>query len=144
MANFAHGDFFPKNPQKYVGTGKIEYRSSWELSCMHIWDQHPNVVHWSSEPFKIPYQDPFTGKKRHYIPDFLVVYIDKNGIKHGEMIEVKPIRQTMLESAKSKNDKYAIAINTAKWKSAVAWCDANGLVFRVLTESQIYQNTSKR
>lgn len=142
MTRFIQGIFIPKNPQKYVGQGKIEFRSSWEKVFMEKCDQHPNIIQWASEPIKIPYIDP-VGKKRNYIPDFLISYIDKDGIKKCEMIEIKPFRQTMIEAAKTRKDKIAVAKNTAKWKYANAWCVEKGIIFRVLTEKHLFQNTGR-
>jgi hypothetical protein len=111
---------------------------------MNKCDQHPDVIQWASESVKIPYQDPFTGKKRTYIPDFLIIFRDINGNKRGEILEVKPMRQTMKEAAKTKRDRYAVEINTAKWKAAESYCKMyDNLQFRIMTEQQIYRNTGK-
>ena len=45
---------------------------------MRLCDEHPNVAKWASESIKIPYRHPFTGKYTVYVPDFFVVYVDKN------------------------------------------------------------------
>jgi len=141
MANkFASGFYRPTHPEKYLGKTLPTYRSSWELTLMRVFDSHPSVVGWASEPIQIPYQDPSSGRWRAYIPDFLLVYIDAKGVKHGEVIEVKPARQTLESAAKTKRDRAAIAINTAKWQAAQAWCSNSGLRFRVMTEAEIFRN----
>jgi hypothetical protein len=66
---------------------------------MRLCDEHPNVYQWASESIKIPYRHPFTGKYTVYVPDFFIVYQDKEGRKHAEMVEVKPMSQTTMESA---------------------------------------------
>jgi hypothetical protein len=78
MRNTARGKFVPKNPEKYQGMGDPTYRSSWELTFMMFCDNNPAVEHWASESVKIPYRDPLTGKNTVYVPDFLIVYLDRN------------------------------------------------------------------
>jgi hypothetical protein len=69
------GKFIPKNPQKYFGgsVDAITYRSSWEWSCMRYFDEHPQVIGWSSETCSIPYFNPFLKKQTVYVPDFVIV-----------------------------------------------------------------------
>lgn len=132
------GEFIPKNPSKYVGSYPIIYRSSWELAFMRKADSHPNIINWASETIKIPYYNPITSKYTVYVPDFLVVYEDKNGKRHQELIEIKPKSQTVLSEAKSRRDKLSLAINAAKWKAAAAWCRKHNIFFRVMTEEDIF------
>jgi len=145
MPNFARGKFYPKNPQKYVGNKVPTYRSSWEMSFMGFCDQNPHIVQWASESIKIPYLDPIDGRRRKYIPDFLIQYHDKNGKAHTELIEIKPKKQTTLkEAGRSKKAQEAVILNEAKWKSAVAFCDRMGIIFRILTEDDLFLNGKKR
>ena len=140
MANKYHSDVFqPKNPNKYVGTFPIVYRSAWELTFMNVCDQHPNILQWASESIQIPYQHPLTGRWHRYIPDFLILYTDKDGKRHGELVEIKPASQAILERARSKRDKEAFIINSAKWKAAEAFCAQKSLKFRVMTEYDLYR-----
>ena len=97
MPKFASGRFEMKNPDKYVGKKTPLARSSWEFVFMRMLDEHQGVQNWASESIQIPYRDPLTGKYTVYVPDFFVVYVDKNGNKHAEVIEVKPESQTRLE-----------------------------------------------
>jgi hypothetical protein len=140
MANkWAKGQFIPKNPEKYGGKGKIIYRSSWEWRFMQFCDTNPAVLTWASESVRIPYKNPLTGKNTSYVPDFLVMYVDKNGQKHAELIEIKPSAQATMEAAgKSMRNKASVAINTAKWIAAKAWCKAQGITFRVITEKDMF------
>ena len=110
---------------------------------MNVCDTHPNIVQWASESLKIPYEDPFTGKIRNYIPDFFIVYVDKQGLLHREIIEIKPLSQSIEEAAKSKKDLEAIMLNEAKWTAAYAWCKSQNIKFRIMTEQQLYK-TGKR
>lgn len=144
MANYANGEYTPTNPQKYIGKYPIQYRSSWELSVFRVLDAHPNVTQWASESITIPYQHPLTGKWTFYVPDILVVFVDKNGGKRAELIEIKPAKETYDNLAKSKKDKATLAVNKAKWAAAIQWCQKQGLQFRVLTEQQLFSNGKKK
>lgn len=141
---FAKGKFNPSNPTKYAGRNTPTYRSSWELSFMQFCDNHPSVIQWASESMSIPYKNPLTGKNTFYVPDFFIMYQDKNGTNRAELIEVKPRTQTTMENARSIRDKAAVAVNHAKWAAASAFCKQNGMIFRVITEHDIYQNARKK
>jgi hypothetical protein len=139
MAKYAQGFFIPKNPEKYVGNGKIRYRSSWELTFMMFADSNPKVIKWASESIQIPYRNPLSGKQTIYVPDFFVVYQDRNGKTISELIEIKPKAQTMItEKTRSARDRASIAVNHYKWQAAQAWCSRMGVKFRVITESDIF------
>lgn len=132
------GIFVPKNPSKVIGKGSIKYRSSWEQVFMRFCDENPSVVNWGSEVLRIPYRNPLTGKNTIYVPDFIVVYIDKNGKQHAEVIEIKPLKEAVMERARSQRDKIMLAVNLSKWQAAQAWCSQNNLVFRLVTEQQLF------
>lgn len=140
MARFAQGKFNCKNPQKYVGRKTPTYRSSWEFAFMKFCDEHPSVAKWASEAIKIPYRNPFTGKQTIYVPDFFVVYVDKNGKQHVEVVEVKPYNQTVKEKARSKHNQAHWALNQVKWAAANAYCKQNGMKFRVVSENDIFHS----
>ena len=130
LPRFARGKFSPKNQEKYVGTKTPTYRSSWEHAFMRLCDEHPNVYQWASESIKIPYRHPFTGKYTVYVPDFFVVYTDKNGGKHAELVEVKPKAQTNIyDAGKSQGKKKQAVINMAKWEAANAYAKQNKIRF---------------
>jgi len=144
MAKFAQGDFKPKNPEKYVGKGTIRYRSGWELTFMMFCDNNKNVTQWSSESIRIPYRHPLTGKQTIYVPDFLVVYVDKTGRQIAEMVEIKPKKQTLIESkGASAQLRATVAINHAKWAAAQAYCRRMGIAFRVITEDDLFRNGAR-
>ena len=140
---FQQGIYTPGNPEKYVGKRAPRYRSGWELAVMRMADNHPNVIAWGSETHRIPYRNPLTGKQTTYVPDFLMVYEDRNKNKKAEMIEVKPSAQ-MLGEARGPNQQAAAVVNAAKWEAARAWCKKQGLGFRVITEREIYNSPQKR
>jgi hypothetical protein len=145
MGKFAQGKYKIKNPEKYVGTKAPTYRSSWELVFCKMLDEHPGVQNWASESIQIPYRDPLTGKQTIYVPDFFIVYVDKNKKKHAELIEVKPDSQTRLESVgKSRYNQEQYIKNLAKWEAATAWCKQKGIRFRVVTEHDIFHQGGPR
>lgn len=139
MAKWAQGIYVPKNPQKYIGRGRIKYRSSWELVFCQFCDNNPKIIQWASESINIPYRNPFTGKQTIYVPDFFIIYQDPRGSKVAELVEIKPKKQTMIEEkVTSARDRMAVALNHAKWQAAAAWCKAQGINFRVINEDQIF------
>lgn len=145
MAKFAQGKYVIKNPEKYAGNRTPMYRSSWEWAFMQFCDNHPGVIQWASEAIKIPYKNPLTGKNTIYVPDFLVVYQDKNGTKRAEVIEVKPKKETTMEQAgRSRQAQAKVILNSAKWEAANRYCKQNKLVFRIVTEDDIFHRPKKR
>lgn len=139
MANYAQGIYTPKNPHKYVGKHKPKYRSGWEFTFMTFCDNHAGVISWASEAIQIPYKNPLTGKQTVYIPDFFVLYEDKNGNKRAEIVEIKPKKQSLIESrVASAKDRLTVALNHAKWAAAMAYCKKIGVTFRVITEDDLF------
>jgi hypothetical protein len=152
MAN--KGVFTPKNPQKYLAANirEITYRSSWELSAMMFFDNAPSILGWSSEsiPTKtmhesgIAYLNPFTGRQSIYVPDFFVIYVDKNGKRHAEVIEIKPsdevppamggVRGRLTEQKEARR-----MLNLAKFTAAIEHCARRGWQFRVMTEKEMFR-----
>lgn len=143
MAKYANGKYQVKNAEKYIGKKQPTYRSGWEFTFMTFCDNNPAVVSWASEPFMVPYRNPFTGKNTIYVPDFLIVYMDKGQQRHAEVVEVKPRKEVALENARSDRDRAAAILNAAKWQAAKAWCAQQGLRFRIVTEDDIYAGVKK-
>lgn len=142
---FAKDTYKVKNPEKYLGNRAPVYRSSWELTFMMFCDNNPSIQQWASEAVKIPYRDPLTGKQTVYVPDFLITYVDKNLKQHGELIEIKPAKQSIRERVgKNPYDQAQYVKNMAKWEAATAWARNHGLKFRVLNEHDIYFSPNKK
>jgi hypothetical protein len=141
---WANGLYELANPSKYAGTKKPRYRSSWEHAFMRFCDNHPSVISWASEGIQIPYRTPLTGRQRVYVPDFFIMYQNKNGKKRAELSEIKPESQTRLNERTSQRDKLAIAINHAKWEAAAKWCRLKGVQFRIINEGDIFHQGKKR
>ena len=145
MANFRQGLYEVRNGDKYVGKGKPRFRSGWEFTFMMFLDSNPNVINWASEAVSIPYCNPLTGKMSTYVPDFIVTYRGPAGTTKAELIEIKPKKQSLVESKASANDRAIVAVNYAKWSAAEKWAKQQGLTFRVITEQDIFrQGGNKR
>jgi hypothetical protein len=145
MSKWAQGIFTPKNAAKYIGKHAPKYRSGWELTFMTFCDTNKNVTYWASESMAIPYMNPVTGKRANYIPDFFVVYQNKYGKQLAEVVEIKPKKQSLIESkVASARDRMVVAVNHAKWAAAMAYCKAQGFAFRVITEDDLFRNGSRK
>ena len=141
---FAQSVYQVKNPEKYVGTKMPYCRSSWETTFCMFCDNNPSVQQWASEPVKIPYRDPLTGKATVYVPDFLISYVDKNMKTHAELIEIKPANQMLIEKVgKNPYNQAQYVKNMAKWEAAAKWAKGQGIKFRVINEHDIFSNTKK-
>jgi hypothetical protein len=78
------------------------------------------------------------------VPDFLVVYVDKSGRQIAEMVEIKPKKQTLIESNRASTQLRAtVAVNHAKWAAAQAWCKRMSISFRVITEDDLFRNGAR-
>lgn len=142
---FSQGIYKVKNPEKYIGNSNPKYRSSWEHTFMMFCDNNPSIQQWASESVKIPYRDPLTGKNTVYVPDFFIVYLDRNLKKHAELIEIKPANQMLKERVgKNPYNQAQYVKNMAKWAAAGNWAKQNGIRFRIINEHDIFLNGSKR
>jgi hypothetical protein len=143
------GLYVPKNVQKIIGNPeKITYRSGWERQVFMEFDSNPAIIAWGSEQVEIPYKHPLKNRWTVYIPDLIVVYMDKHGTKHVEMMEIKPLKETPGYRRKSvrtgkemkltEHDQIAQAVNAYKWAAAQHYCKKRGWAFRVLTEENLF------
>lgn len=145
MAKWAQGIFTPTNTAKYVGKNKPRYRSGWEFTFMQFCDKNDSVLQWASEAIAIPYRNPITGKMSNYVPDFFIVYQNKFGKQIAEVVEIKPKKQSLIESrVASAKDRAVVAVNHAKWAAAMAWCRQAQLTFRVITEDDLFYNGKRK
>ena len=143
MSKFAQGSYVVKNKAKYVGRGTPRYRSGWEHAFMRFCDNNEHILQWASESISIPYRNPITGKQSIYIPDFLITYRTRNNTMMAEVIEIKPKKQSVVESKMKANERATVAVNYAKWDAATKWCKKQGLLFRVVTEDQLFHQGGK-
>lgn len=144
MSKFAQGKYTLQNPKKYVGKGEPRYRSGWEFAFFQFCDNNDNVLEWASEAIVIKYRHPFTGKITNYVPDVFMRYRTKNNKVCTELVEIKPKKQSVIEGRMSEKQKMVVAVNYAKWEAAKAWCKRAGIVFRVVTEEQMFHNGNKK
>jgi hypothetical protein len=145
LNRFSRSIYKVKNLEKYIGSKFPICRSSWETAFCNFCDNNPSILEWASEPLKIPYRDPLSGRQTVYVPDFLIVYVDKNMRKHVEVIEIKPAKQTIREKVgKNPYDQAQFVKNMAKWEAAGAFCQQRGIHFRVVNETDLFINTSRK
>lgn len=85
-------------------------------------DRSDQIVEWSSEEIHVPYFFVEDEKWHNYYPDFIVETNDGRTI----MVEIKPESQWKWEK------------NLAKWSYAAAYCDKNGMEFKVLGKRDLY------
>ena len=70
-----------------------------------------------------------------------VVYQNKHGKNIAEIVEIKPKKQSLIESkVANAKDRMVVAINHAKWQAAMAYCKHHGYTFRVITEDDLFYN----
>jgi len=139
MPKYKQSIYKPLNPKKYIGSGTIRMRSSWETAAAHFFDHNDNIIEWASESIRIPYKHPLTGKMSTYVPDFIIRYRDRRNKIITELIEVKPHDQSILKEGMSANQRATVAVNFAKWEAARFWCKKQGIAFRILTEKHLFR-----
>ncbi len=140
------GHFTPRHPEKYIGhnSQKIRYMSSWEYNFHQFLDNNPNILRWSSESIAIPYIKPTDHRIHKYYPDYWIEYRNKQGNIVTKIIEIKPLSQTKPPTRKGKRKKTQIieqvtyAINIAKWSACQQFCNANNIIFELVTEQQLF------
>lgn len=98
------GEFYSKKISKYV-----QYESGLEMKFLSCLENSDNVVYYSEQPIRVPYQ--FYNKTYFYYPDFIFFLNDKRGV----VVEIKPL------------DRMALKINFVKWAALKEYCNQNGL-----------------
>ena len=143
------GRFSPLNPHKYDGDPtNIIFRSGWERKFMLMLDTNSAIIEWASEELKIPYRSPLDKRRHFYYPDFLFTAQQKDGSTGIYLVEIKPWKQTLPPTRKTKDGKKrsgkkfirevsTYAVNEAKFNAAQALCKKNGWQWQILTEKNI-------
>ena len=138
------GKYYPTYPKKYKGDpSNIIYRSLWERKFMVYCDRNEKILEWGSEEFFIPYRSPLDGKIHRYFPDFYVKVKTKQNTIKKWVVEVKPKIQTRPpKTPKRKTKKYINevrnwAVNYAKWKNAIEYCNDRNMEFILITEDEL-------
>ena len=85
-----------------------------------------------------------SGLPMHVSEEMVAKYRNKTNQVVTELIEIKPKKQSILESKANNRDRAVVAVNYAKWDAAQKWCRRNGLTFRVVTEEDIFHQGRKR
>ena len=138
------GKYYPTYPKKYKGDpSNIIYRSLWERKFMVYCDKNDKILEWGSEEFFIPYRSPLDGKIHRYFPDFYGKVKTKQGTLKKWVVEVKPKVYTRPpKTPKRKTKKYITevrnwAVNDAKWKNAIEYCNDRNMEFIIITEDEL-------
>ena len=106
-------------------------------------DRNDKILEWGSEEFFIPYRSPLDGKIHRYFPDFYVKVKTKQGTLKKWVVEVKPKAQTRPPRTPKRKTKNYInevrtyAINDAKWKNAIEYCNDRNMEFIIITEDEL-------
>lgn len=154
-SNLKQGWFVPTKPEKYVvsknsiteGKG-VRYMSSWEYRFFQFCDFNPAVKKWSSEPFPVQYFSELDGKVHNYYPDVLIEVENSKGEIVRWLVEIKPFAETQPPKPPKKKTQKAMNnfvkaqktyyINQQKWSAARKFCEDNNLVWKVITEKEIF------
>jgi hypothetical protein len=134
----------PSFPKKYKGDyNNIICRSSWERKFCRYCDLNENIIEWGSEEFYIPYISPLDNRVHKYFPDFIMKVKESYGTIKTYVIEVKPKKQTTPPKRSKRQTKSYIyecktyAVNQAKWKAAVEFCEDRRIEFKIITEDEL-------
>lgn len=96
----------------------VAFESLIERDLVHMLDFEQDVEWFAEQPLIIEYKHQ--GKAREYTPDFHIV-------RHGQDI-----------LAECKPEKHVHSVeNQRKFAAAQSWCDAQGWVFQVITDTQL-------
>jgi hypothetical protein len=126
--------------KKYSGHRIPTFRSSWETAYAGALDRSPNVRSWASEPFSITYYNPIKKKNTLYWPDFVVEFTNSFVM----IVEIKPLKEALLEKARTLYDRAMVMQNAAKWQAMQAFCKTQGWGFKVYTERELAGLLTKR
>lgn len=157
MGQWIQGDYIVENISKFVGNdGIVKYKSSLEKRVCYYLDHNVNVLNWSYERHKIPYNKPIFNSRgkidhieiRQYFLDFWCDIKDNTGNTKRYLIEVKSLSETKPPIEPKKKTPKAMhrymtqcmtfLINQAKWKEAEKYCNSKNWYFILLTDDKIY------
>lgn len=164
MANnrvYQTGEYLLQNPQKYKGTKKPAFKSSFEHRVFFWCDMNLNVLEWEYEPFYIEYlfetdsqakqyeKDLVDNKVHKYYPDVVAKIKLGDGTIETFIIEIKPYSQTVRPSEPKKKSKKSMnkflnamqefLKNAKKWEYANIYAKKHSMKFQVLTERSIFK-----
>ena len=123
---YKQGAYTPVNSDKYIGRGRPEYRSSWELKFFTWCDRNPNDGRYH----------------RYYVDNAIALQEGNKVIRY--LVEIKPYKQTLppVESKRKKKstllyESRTYAVNQSKWAAAKKFATAKGMNFIILTENEL-------
>lgn len=122
------GKTSPSHPRYKSGyylsskSGKVHYRSGYELAYYKLLDNNPEVEEYLVEPFFVNYTH--NGITKKYYPDLLISYTDGR----LEVEEIKP--KSFINNE----------INTIKFEAISKYCKLNKIKFNVITEDNIFKH----
>ena len=96
----------------------IAFESLVERDSIYTFDFDQDVLAFEEQPLSIEYEHE--GKKRHYIPDFLL-----KKPNYSVIVECKP--EVLVDSPE----------NSRKFDIARKWCEEHGYHFQVLTDTEL-------
>jgi hypothetical protein len=163
---YLHKVYKLKYPEKYVGdTNLIIYRSGWELAFCRWCDNTPSIIHWSSEPIKVPYydrvskleeckkfglnpNDPKNWTVKNYNVDFWIEVDKGEGIIEKIFLDIKPSQKLnkpippnpnapLKEHKRFNIEAKEYLINEAKFAAMKAYAEKNNAKFYVFTEDTL-------
>jgi len=146
-STYKQGYFKPQCPKKYIGTGDIIFRSSWEYKFMVWCDNNEKVLGWASEPLFLYYISRKDGRAHKYYPDFYFKADQGDGTFKEFLVEIKPKAQIQKPAMPKKTSRKAIESykflaeayvkNMDKYRAAKEYCEGRNWDFIVLTEDTI-------
>ena len=86
---------------------------------------------------------PVDNRVHRYFPDYIIRVKEKNNKIKNYVVEVKPKKQTRPPKKRSRMTKSYIyecqtyAVNQAKWKAAVEFCEDRRIQFKIITEDEL-------
>ena len=132
-----------KSTRMNEGFLEINFKSNLERIGLKYCDMNKYVKKYSLEPFPIKYCSPVDNKVHRYFVDLYIEF--ENNQKF--LVEIKSSGETKEPKLPSKKTQKAMmnyqkalqtfAVNTAKWKSAEAFCKEKGMRFIILTENEL-------
>lgn len=142
---YLQGEYEVQNWDKYIGTKKPTYRSSYEREVMLFLDRAPSVIKWGAEMIIVPYYNEAKQREARYYVDIYVKYETRRGELREEIIEIKPYAQTQKPKRGRKsertwlNENLTYLENMCKWTAAKKYAEERGWHFRILTENSIFR-----
>jgi hypothetical protein len=95
----------------------------------------------------IPYFWEVDQKVHRYYPDIYMKIKNRDGEIVKYILEIKPIKDTVVKQPKRMTEKakqqyidniLVVSKNKCKWEAAEKFCKEKGMIFKVLTEKELF------